>query len=369
MKPVQSSEGLAATSLRDALDRTSINKDDIDGLIAGIGWPVGLNYDRLAEALGLDVQFVHESWAHGRFANPNLHLAAMAIKNGLADVIACISVASWAKKGRIGGPGSGEEFRAAGGPHGEAPHYGLAAPMSGAAMALQKYFSMYGGTQEEFATIALTQRKHAQLNEHAIMRSDLTIEDYLDAPEVISPLRRYDCSLVSDGAVAVIITSLERARDLCPVPVSMAGVQPMHAGRNNHSFALPGLGIFSQDEYKHHAQPHSLKMAGLSHGDLDGLGIYDAFAPQTLATLERFGFAPVGEGLKWIQDGRIELGGEMPVNTSGGHLSEAHIGGWGQIAEIIRQLQGVCGERQIKDAKAMMYAHSLGDATVFMRES
>jgi acetyl-CoA acetyltransferase len=360
----RTNEALAAESILACLTDAGRAVSDVDGLIVCMGWPTGVNYDRVAEHIGLDVSMVYESWAHGRFTNPSLHLAAMAITSGMASTVLCVAVAGFAKKKVLGGPGSTEEYRPAGGPHGEAPHVGLTAPMSGAATSMAKYFARYGGTSADLAAFAVHQRAHAALNPAAIMRSPMTVDDYLTAPYVIEPLRRFDCSLVSDGAVSVLLTSADVAADTVADPVYLLGMQSMHASRNDHSFALPGLGIFSQDEYTYTPDTTSLDMAGAGHDDVDVLGVYDAFSVQTLATLERFGFCAPGEGLDWVRDGRIGLGGALPVNTAGGHLSEAHVGGWGQVVELVRQLRGECGERQVPDVRIGMYAHSLGDATV-----
>lgn len=235
-------------------------------------------------------------------------------------------------------------------------------------MAMQKYLTRYGYTGEETAALVLTQREHAMLNPNAAMRKPLTRQEYLSSPYVIEPLRKYDCSLTTDGAVSVIVTSSERAKDLCDQPIYVTGMEGMHASRNEHSFALPGLGILMQDEFTYKPDSRVLEMAGISMEDLDGVQIYDAFVPQTIATLERFGFCEPGEALSWIQNGTIGINGKMPVNTSGGFLSEAHMCGWNDIVEIVHQLRHEAGPRQVPNAQHMMYAHSSGDATVFSRE-
>jgi acetyl-CoA acetyltransferase len=372
MKPMMSNEALAAESLKKALASIKKPKEFIDGIIVTTGFPLGLDYDRIAKALGLNVQFTFQTWSHGRFTNPAIQLAAMAVHTGMAENVLCINVCGFAKRkergGAIGGKESAEEKRIEGGAHGEQPLYGLAAPMGGAAIAMQKYLTRYGYSGDEMATLALTQREHALLNPNAAMKKPLTREEYLSSPYVIEPLRKFDCSLPTDGAASVIVTSSERAKDLCEVPVYMSGMQPMHAGKNEHSFALPGLGIFIQDEFDYKANDRALEMAGITKKDLSGLQIYDAFVPQTIATIERFGFCQPGECLSWIQNGRIGLKGEMPLNTSGGFLSEAHMVGWNNIVEIVNQLRHEAGPRQVTDAQHMMYAHSSGDATVFSRE-
>jgi acetyl-CoA acetyltransferase len=366
MTVMKSTEGLVADSVKECLDGVPVTKGDVDGLIISMGYPLGVNYDRTAEALGLAVPFVHETWAHGRFTNSGLQEGVMAINAGFASTVLLIAAGAWAKgRQRPRGGGGGEASRAAGGAHGEVPWVGLAGATGGAAMSMSRYFARYGGSSEDLGAIALAQRKHAELNPGAIMRKPISLQDYLDSPYIIEPLRRFDCSLVSEGAVCLLMTSAERARDLSDSPVYLTGTQTIRAGRNEHSFGLPGQGIFTMDEYTYEADDTALSMAGVDLGDVDTIGIYDAFSVQTLVTLERMGFCKPGEGLSWIQDGRIELGGELPLNTSGGHLSEAHVGGWNQVVELVRQLQGRCGARQVHGAEVAMYAHSAGDATIF----
>jgi acetyl-CoA acetyltransferase len=108
--------------------------------------------------------------------------------------------------------------------------------------------------------------------------------------------------------------------------------------------------------------------AGIVPADVDTLHCYDGFSPQVLWTLERFGFAPPGEAADWVQNGRIELGGELPVNTSGGHLSEGHSNGWGQTLEIVRQVRGEAGERQVTDCELALWATTFGDAILYSKQ-
>jgi acetyl-CoA acetyltransferase len=173
---------------------------------------------------------------------------------------------------------------------------------------------------------------------------------------------------VSDGAAVVLVTSAERARDARKRPVLVGGLQGMRAGRDEFLFGLPGLGIGQQREFRYTPDDEQLlafRMAGVTQRDIDGLYTYDAFSPLVWFLLERFGFCGLGEAAAWTQGGRIELGGELPMNTSGGLLSEAHVSGWNSIVELVRQLRGECGERQVKDARVMQFATAWGDATIF----
>ena len=371
--PKMSNEGLAVQALKRALHGLALDKSTIDGLVVTSGAPLGVDYDKTAEILGLNVDFTMQTWAHGRFSNPGLHAAVMAIHCGFASIVACVSVYGWAKRkrahGNIGGTGDHESFRLGGGPHGENPVYGLAAPLGGAAIAYQRYLAKYGYHGDEAAALVLAQRRHALLNPGAIMKKPLTREEYLASPHIIWPLRKLDCSLPSDGAVAVIVTSAERARDLTATPAYITGISGLKAGRNEHSFGAPWLGIFQQEmDVPPDRVDAPFHMAGIDRKDIAALQIYDAFLPQTIYTFERFGFCRPGEALAYWQDGRIEIDGEIPLNTAGGHLSEAHCGGWNQIAEAVRQVQGVCGDRQIDGARHTIYAHGAGDCTIFSRE-
>jgi acetyl-CoA acetyltransferase len=373
LKPAMSNEALAVQAFRRAIDDASIRKQDIDGLVVTSGAPFGVDYDKVSEVLGLDVRFTQQMWSHGRFSNPGIHAAAMAIYCGMATMVACVSVFAFAKRkslhGNIGGTGDREAHRIGGGPHGESPVYGLSAAMGGAAMAWQRYLSRYGYTGDEAAEIVLTQRANAMRNPAAAMRKPLTQEEYLSSPYVIWPLRKLDCSLPSDGAAVVILCSAERARDLTDRPVYINGMEGIHSSRNEHSFGAPWLGIFQQHEQDPSTIDEPFRMAGIDRKDIDVLQIYDAFLPQTVSTFERFGFCAPGEALSYMRDGRIALDGELPVNTSGGHLSEAHVGGWGQIVEAVRQVRGECAERQVPGVEHAMYVHGAGDCTIFSGEA
>src|SRR3972149_3782146 len=167
-------------------------------------------------------------------------------------------------------------------------------------------------------------RNHAALNPQAIMRTPLTLEEPQAPRYIVEPLHLYDCCLVSDGAACVLVTTAERARDGRKPPVLVAGMQGMRAGRDEFLFAPRGLGIHQQRHVRHTPSAEALlvyRMAGISRDDMDGLYTYDAFSPLVLFTLERFGFCGPGEAAAWVQDGRIELGGELTMNTSAGPFS------------------------------------------------
>ncbi len=362
---------LAAEAFKAALADAGMRKGEVDGVAINIGWPLGVDYDRFAEALGLDLRFADQTWTHGRFVGPTLQHAAMAVAAGLARCVACVCGVSFhQQRGLLGGPGDVEGTREEGGTHEESPVYGMTAPAAGAALSAQRYFALYGATSRQLAAVPVTFRRHAVLNPQAIMRKPLTVEDHQASRYIVEPLHLYDCCLVSDGAACVLVTTAERAREGTKPPVLIAGMQGMRAGRDEFLFAPRGLGVHQQRSFRYVPPEDDLlvyHMAGIARDDVDGLYTYDAFSPLVLFTLERFGFCGPGEAAAWVQGGRIELGGELPMNTSGGLLSEAHVSGWNSIVEIVRQLRGEAGPRQIADARVLQWGTCWGDSLVFRR--
>ena len=367
----ESQLALGAAAFRAALDDAGLERRDVDGLAVNLGWPLGLDYDRIAEAFGLDIRYVNQTWTHGRFVTMSLQQAALAVAAGLANVVACVAVASFTRERDIlGGPGDFEGMREEGGTHAENPPYGLTAPAAGAALAWRRYMSLYGATTDALGEVAVTLRSHARRNPSAVMDKPMSLDDHRASREVVAPLRLFDCCIVSDGAVVVLVTSAERARDLRKPPVLVSGMQGIRAGRDEFIFAPPGLGINQQRPGRVTPRPEdgdAWRMAGIERADIDALYTYDAFTPLVLFVLERFGFCAPGEAHEWVRGGRIALGGALPVNTSGGLMSEAHVSGWNSIAEIVRQIRGEAGERQIPDARHLQWATVWGDSIVFRR--
>ena len=213
-------------------------------------------------------------------------------------------------------------------------------------------------------------RKHASLNPNAIMRKPITLQDYLNARYICEPLRLYDYCLVNDGGTCIIITTAERAKDLKKAPVYITGMQGIQGGRQQFIFGPPGLGILQQDEFINRPKPEELTIyhtAGIGPEEVDAFYTYDAFSFLVWVALERFAFCGVGEAPDFTQGGRIEIGGVLPMNASGGLLSEGSLEGWANHIEIVRQLRGECDERQIKDISIAMYGSPFGDAIIYQR--
>jgi acetyl-CoA acetyltransferase len=360
---------LAAVAFKAALADAGLTRDAVDGLSIHMGWPLGPDYDRVAEAFGLDIGYVNQSWLHGRFVTNCLQHAALAVINGLASVVACVTAISFTRERQIlGGPGDVEGNREEGGTHGEAPPYGLTSPAGGAALAMQRYMATYGAHAEQLGAVAVAFRKHAAANPAAVMRRPITQEDHDKARPILDPLRLLDCCLITDGAVVALVTSEELARDLRQKPVLIAGMQGIRAGREEFIFGPRGLGINQQSVGAEPARTRDLAVygsAGIGREAVQGFYTYDAFTPLVLFALERFGFCGPGEAADFVQEGRIELGGALPVNSSGGLLSEAHVGGWNSIAELVRQLRGDAGPRQIPGASCLQWGTVWGDSILF----
>jgi acetyl-CoA acetyltransferase len=361
---------LAGEAIRNALDDAGLGRDDLDGLIVSFGTPIGADADTLAYALGLKLQAYNQTWAHGRFTASCLQWAAMMVSAGLAKTVACMASISFSgfRKPMMGGAGDAEGGREAGGGHGEDPVFGMTSPGAGAALVARKYFDRFGASSRDLASVAVAFRKHASMNPGAIMQQPITVDDHQNSRFVCEPLHLLDYCLINDGAACVLVTSDERAKDCKKPPVYISGMQGLPAGRHEFIWTYPGFGTSQQDvfDYEPGVQP-VYEMAGVSPKDIDVLFSYDAFAILAWTALERFGFCGQGEAAAFTQGGRIEVGGELPMNTNGGLMSEGHIMGWNHQVELVRQLRGECGERQVANAEIAQWANAYGDSLIYRR--
>ena len=227
--------------------------------------------------------------------------------------------------------------------------FGMTAPLQWYALMARRHMHEYGTTPEQLGAIALAMRKHAQLNDNAVMQGkEMTMESYLNSPMLADPYRLFDCCLETDGAAACIVTTPERAADLDKKPVYITGTasgQPYPADEitNRKDIFEIGLSI---------SAPSAFEMAELSPQEIDFAQIYDCFTFEVLQQIEEIGFCKRGEGGAFVEGGRIEIGGELPVNTHGGLLSEAHTLGMNHIVEAVKQLRGDAGKRQLDKANA-----------------
>jgi acetyl-CoA acetyltransferase len=366
--PATSVASVASRAVTAALDDCGLPRSEIDGLFPHIGQPRGLDYDELAKLLALEVKVATQPWAHGRFAATVVGAAWQAVSLGLVNYALCL--AAWkpavARAGSRDNAIFAETLREGGGPHAETPWAGAVAPVFGAALATRAYFDRHRLDLGLLSAVPVAQRKAAQRNPLALMRKPMSPEDYDGARFIVEPLRLFDCSVPAGCGVALVMTSAERARDLPSSPVFIRGWQGIHAGPDEFIFGQPGLGVDQANVFSY--QPVSapvFQRAGVAPSDVDAFYCYDGFSPQVLWTLERFGYCAPGEAADFVQGGRIELGGPLPVNTSGGQLSEGHSNGWGAFAEIIAQLRQAAGERQVASARLAQWATTLGDSVIF----
>jgi acetyl-CoA acetyltransferase len=361
---------LACDAIASALDDAGLQRGDLDGMIVSFGSPIGADADTLAQVLGLKLRAYNQTWAHGRFTASCIQWAAMMVNAGMANAVACLATVSFSglRRPMMGGSGDREGAREAGGGHGEDPVYGMTSPGAGAALVARRYFERYGSNSRQLASVPVAFRKHASMNLGAIMREVFDVDDHQQSRFVCEPLHLLDYCLINDGASCVIVTTAERARDCKKPPVYISGMQGLPAGHDEFIWAYPGLGVAQQPVFNYAAELQPVyKMAEVRPQEIDALFTYDAFSILAWIALERWGFCKPGEAAAFTQDGRIELGGDLPMNTNGGLLSEGHIMGWNHQVEIVRQLRRECGERQIPNAEIIQWANAYGDSLIYHR--
>jgi len=362
---------LAAEALRDALDDAGIDRRDLEGLVTNMGTPFSTHYDRLCEALALEVGFTAEYWTHGRWVATCIQHAAMAVREGLADYVATGLGIKFNAVSQVGGRervslseiGSTSEFS-------ERPWYGMTAPVGGNALATRYYMEKYGATEEDLAHVTRTFRNHAAVHPRSHYSEPLTVADYQASRYVVDPLRLFDCAPLTDGGAFVVVTTAENAAALDSESVSIAATRGLPAGRNGYLFARPGMGIRSQDEYEYDPSVTDpfYDRAGVDRDDVDAVYVYDAFSPNVWFALERWGFCAPGTAHEFARDGTIAIDGELPVNTHGGLLSNGHVSAWNHVVEMYDQLLGRAGDRQV-DADTVQYAPPFGDSLILRRDA
>lgn len=353
--PGVSTLGLLEQAIGQALDEAGLANADVDGVICRGPDDMYCFHQQIARRLDINCGFSTSLDNGGASQILAVSLACMAIEAGLATTVVCgYGRDSWSRTHAT------KEARAqtdlvpsAQRPREFGPEYGYFAAVAPHALGARRHMHEFGTTREDFAEIACAFREHALRNPEAMMKEPLTREAYFAARHIIEPFGLYDCSILSDGAGAVVVTSAERARDLKARPVVIKGF----ATFNNTK------GWFADDHMVSTAARESgaraYAMAGVGPSDIDTAQIYDCFTYMVLTQLEDYGFARKGEGGQFVRSGALRLGGALPTNTSGGQLSEAHVEGMLQIVEGARQLQGrYDASRQVADAEiALVSSH------------
>lgn len=343
----RSSTALAAEAVQRAVADAGLALGDLDGLLvsAGVKQDVGVG---LAAVLGLgDLDLLAQVNAFGASAGVMVAQAVQAIAAGAATTVACVFAdsplkpdrsagASWSSRSR-----SGKAASAARGLAGWSLASGAVNPNILYALCARRHMQAYGTTSRQLGEIAVAQRAWAAGNPVAQLREPLTIAEHQESRWIAEPLHLLDCCLVSNGAIAVVVTAAERAADLAHPPVHVWGYGQAHAPRRMHAGSPWGLVTPAA-----RSGPQAMRMAGIGVDDVDIAELYDCYTYTVLVTLEDYGFCAKGEGGEFVSEGRLAPGGKLACNTGGGQLSSYYMWGMTPLSEAIIQARGDGGARQ-----------------------
>lgn len=334
---------MAAEAVDAALADAGIDPSEVDGIVRSDMENVSSN--ALADTIGVDnLTFWAETGMGGAAPCGQIGLAVGAILSGQASTVVCFRSIAWATGGGVGagrmrsgsgvgGNGTYEEFFMP---------YGMFLPVSTYATIARRHMIEHGTTQAQLGAIALTCRRRANANPAAQMHDRvLDMDTYLGSRVISSPLHLFDCCLVSDGACAVVVTSLERARDTDRAVVAIRAVAQSSGANVGPGLLSPMLTRPSITTWPSATVARTLyARAGLGPSEVDVAQIYDCFTPTVLIQLEDYGFCAKGDGGPFAESGAIDMDGTIPINTAGGNLSEGYIHGMNHIVEGVRQLRG-----------------------------
>ena len=343
---------LLARAAHAAVEDAGLRMSDIDGLCTA-SVTAGMWSLPVIEYLGLNPRYIDGAMVGGSSFIAHLLPAMQALHYGQCDaVLVCYGSA---QRSATFGRKEFASVRRLLDPQPYENPYEPTMPVAAYALAASRHMHEFGTTREQLADVAVAARAWARLNPEAFMRDPLTREDVLGSRMVCDPLSVRDCCLVTDGAGACVLVRADRAKDLKRKPVYLLGNAT--AAWHRQISAMPDFTVTSAAQSGREAYA----MAGLAAKDIDVVQLYDAFTINTILFLEDLGFCAKGEGGRFVQDGAIAPGGELPVNTNGGGLSCVHPGMYGIFAliEAVRQLRGDAGERQVKNARTAL-AHGNG---------
>ncbi|MGA6166547.1 lipid-transfer protein [Amycolatopsis magusensis] len=332
---------LAAECVRAAVLDAGLRLSDVDGLVS---FTMDANSEiSVARELGIgELTFFSRIHYGGGAAAATVQQAAMAVATGMADVVVAYRAFNERSGHRFGRVSAAAAQQVNSSGVDNSFHYpmGIATPAATVAMLARRYQHEYGATSEDFGRVAVVDRKHAARNPHAWFHGKpITLEQHQASRWIAEPLRLLDCCQESDGGVALVITSRERARDL-PHPPAVIAAAAQGSGTDQYVMtsyyrddlaALPEMGVVARQLWA---------QSGLSPSNVDVGVLYDHFTPYVLMQLEQLGFCGRGEAKDFIADGHLELDGSLPLNPHGGQLGEAYIHGMNGIAEGVRQLRG-----------------------------
>ncbi len=347
--PGRGTVSMNVEACRNALADAGIDKSVVDALFVKVPTSryEAMYGQKLAEAMRMQPK-VGGVWDQGGATNISMiSFACMSIDAGQCDV-AIVCLADDPKTG------TRQAYEKAGG---DDAVYGWFSVAAGYAMIMQRHMAEFGTKPAQFGEIALACRNHGANNPKAHLRLPLTLDQYMASPYVIEPLRRDDICLVSDGAAAVVVMSARRARELnVPAPVPILGF-----GQGHTSWDVVQRPVLTTTAAKTSAET-AFRMAGLTPQDIDVAQIYDCYTIAVMMTLEDYGFCKKGEGGRFVEGGRVASGGDLPINTSGGLLSETGMPGLQLVMEGVRQMRGA-SVNQVKGAKTCIVSNQGGVMT------
>jgi len=356
---------LAVEACEDTLRNAGLPASEVDGIASYSLYSDSVPCGAVGASLGIrELNYLLDMNSGGQSPSYVVMHAAMAIKMGLAKnvlVFRALKGRSGVRVGQWLAEGGATDFRLP---------IGVTAYPQQIAMWVRRYMIETGATEDDLAAVVAAQRVHASRNPRAILRDLLPVEEHRKLPYLVEPLRRVDCTIEADGAAAVLVTSLERARDLRLAPAVITG--SAWASRDldldmGSTFLYPDFsrGIAYDVAEKLWAS------AGLGPADVDVAQLYDCFSGTVLLNLEGFGFCGRGEAGNFVRSGATAINGKLPLNTGGGLLCEGYLHGMNSITEAVWQLQGQCPGRQVKDPRVAMVSsgvRSSGSALVLTKE-
>lgn len=337
---------LNVMACRQALEDAGVDKADVDALLLKTPSSAKeiLYGQKVAQAMGMQPRW-GGAWDQGGAANMTLiNIAMMAIETGQCE----IALVSYADNPRSG------SRQVYGRPRGNDAAYGWFSTAAGYAMIHRAHVAQYKTDERAFGEFAVAARKHGAHNPDAQLQKAITLDEYLASPMLIEPMRRDDCCLVSDGAAAIVVMSARKARELqvrSPVPIlGIASAQ--------ESYDVQLRECLTTTQAARSARL-AFEMAGVAPADISVAQIYDCFTITGLMTLEDYGFCKKGEIYEFVRDGQIQHGGRLPVNTSGGLLSETGTPGMPLILEAVRQVRGTA-RLQVPDVRYSLVSNQGG---------
>ncbi len=348
--PDKSSFHFLSLASKLAIEDAGIKKSDVDGLVTAFSLVehTFMHCTTFADYFGMRPRFFSSVAVGGATAVWMAAEAAMAIASGQAEVVLCVRGDNTLSG--ISSSGMVALIREMCHAEFEFP-YGLTTP-GGYALAARRYLHDFGATREHLAAVAVTMRKHAALKENAMNKEPLTVEEVMNSRVIADPLTKYDCSIISDGGAAFIVTTEAKAKQL-GIKNPLAYLWGMGQGYS-HQYLTTLRDLDQIYNAIDNSGQRAFQTAGIGPKDVDVAFLYDCFTITVLLELEGLGFVPKGEGGPFALEGRMEIGKDLPVNTHGGLLSQAHLGAMHHVVEATLQLRGAAGPRQVKDAEVAL---------------